>query len=159
MTDIQYMRPSNYLDPKTGKPIKSVSGWLMSEKYDGQRAIWNGTNLISRNDNIINAPEWFINLLRKSPVMLDGELYLGRGTFNMTGAFRSRHPDNNVWLNVKYILFDIPDINSTLKLLDRRAKLEKIVADINSIDNIFLMDEITVKIKYSSAWTVGMAIY
>jgi DNA ligase 1 len=35
------------------------SGWLMSEKLDGVRCYWNGSNLYTRNGNKIFAPkEW-----------------------------------------------------------------------------------------------------
>lgn len=34
-------------------------GWLMSEKLDGWRAMWNGFDFVSREGRILPAPEWF----------------------------------------------------------------------------------------------------
>ena len=31
----------------------------MSEKYDGVRSYWDGSNFRSKNGNIIKAPMWF----------------------------------------------------------------------------------------------------
>jgi len=38
---------------------QDVTGWIMSEKLDGVRAIWTGEKLISRNGNEFAAPGWF----------------------------------------------------------------------------------------------------
>ena len=37
---------------------ENLTGWMMSEKYDGVRAIWDGKELKSRNGNI--CPLWEI---------------------------------------------------------------------------------------------------
>ena len=57
-----------------------VSQYLISEKYDGVRAIWDGKQLITRQGNAINAPAWFTKNLPK--IAMDGELWLGRGQFD-----------------------------------------------------------------------------
>jgi DNA ligase-1 len=41
------------------------TGWFISEKLDGVRCFWNGTNLYSRNANIFYPPDWFKDLLLK----------------------------------------------------------------------------------------------
>ena len=38
----------------------AISNYLVSEKFDGVRAIWTGTEFITRNDNVIHAPAWFV---------------------------------------------------------------------------------------------------
>ena len=38
-------------------PGMNITGWVISEKLDGVRAIWDGRNLRSRRGKIINAPE------------------------------------------------------------------------------------------------------
>ncbi|MGO2563434.1 MAG: DNA ligase, partial [Pseudoalteromonas nigrifaciens] len=50
-----------------------VSNYLVSEKFDGVRAIWTGKQFVTRQGNVINAPEWFTAPLPK--VWLDGELW------------------------------------------------------------------------------------
>lgn len=104
------MKAQNYVDRKTGKPLYGVQGWLMSEKYDGQRAQWtNDQKLISRYGNIIAIPPWFHEELCKIPVVLDGELFFGYGKFELTGLCRAREPNSDLWHAVRYIVFDIPD--------------------------------------------------
>lgn len=38
---------------------QNLSGWVMSEKYDGVRAIWDGKNLKSRNNLKFNQPSFW----------------------------------------------------------------------------------------------------
>ena len=40
-------------------PETNPSGWWLSEKLDGVRAYWDGTQFLSRNGNRYVAPEWF----------------------------------------------------------------------------------------------------
>src|SRR6476661_1314162 len=56
-----------------------LSGWWMSEKLDGVRAYWDGTQFLSRQGNIYHAPDWFIEDLPTIP--LDGELWIDRKKF------------------------------------------------------------------------------
>ena len=56
---------------------QNVSGWMVSEKLDGIRAYWDGSNLLTRQGKIINAPKYFTQNLPS--FALDGELYTRRG--------------------------------------------------------------------------------
>ena len=68
-----------------------VTQYLISEKFDGVRAIWDGSAFHTRQGNVIHAPEWFTKNLPKTP--LDGELWLGRGQFDaLSGAVRKDVP-------------------------------------------------------------------
>ncbi len=58
----------------------NVRGWLMSEKLDGWRVLWDGQNFFSRELGLLAAPEWF--KAGMPAVALDGELFAGRGEFN-----------------------------------------------------------------------------
>ena len=85
-------------------------GWLMSEKYDGVRVLWNGTDLRSRNGNIFHAPKWFHDSLPKS-MGLDGELFGGPHSFAQTsGAVRRKIPDEKEWSSISFMAFDILDL-------------------------------------------------
>jgi DNA ligase-1 len=55
-------------------------GWFMSEKLDGVRCYWNGSNMYSRNGNLFYPPDWFKKLLPKD-IALDGELWTKRDDF------------------------------------------------------------------------------
>jgi DNA ligase-1 len=86
-----------------------VTGWLMSEKLDGVRAIWTGAELISRNGNKFFAPAWFTDQL-PAGVCLDGELHIGRGLFQKTvGSVRKKSPVDAEWQAIRYCVFDAPE--------------------------------------------------
>jgi DNA ligase 1 len=83
------------------------AGHLVSEKYDGVRAIWDGTRLRTRGGHSIAAPAWFLR--RMPPVSLDGELWAGRGRFEaLSGAVRRRAPRDVEWQHITYMAFDMP---------------------------------------------------
>ena len=84
------------------------TAYLVSEKYDGVRAIWDGSALRFRSGRPVPAPAWFIACLPKQP--LDGELWLGRGRFDaLSGLVRRDPPDDAGWREVRYMLFELPD--------------------------------------------------
>lgn len=81
--------------------------YLVSEKYDGVRALWGGKTPRSRAGNVIAAPAWFIAKLPKQP--LDGELWIGRGQFEkLSGAVRKTTPQDDEWRQIKYMIFELP---------------------------------------------------
>ncbi|MFG6417166.1 hypothetical protein ACG02S_25035 [Roseateles sp. DC23W] len=61
--------------------------YLVSEKLDGVRALWDGNTLRFRSCRTVAAPAWFLAALPKTP--LDGELCMGRRRFDeLSGAVR-----------------------------------------------------------------------
>lgn len=86
---------------------RSPQGFLVSEKFDGVRAVWDGQILRFRSGRIIAAPAWFLSALPK--VALDGELWMGRGMFDrLSGVVRQAEPEDTGWRDVKYLVFDAP---------------------------------------------------
>jgi DNA ligase-1 len=84
---------------------RSPQGFLVSEKFDGVRAVWDGQVLRFRSGRVIAAPAWFLAGL--PPLPLDGELWLGRGQFDaLSGAVRRSVPDDAQWRAVRYMVFD-----------------------------------------------------
>ncbi len=84
-----------------------VAHYLVSEKLDGVRAVWNGEQLRFRSGRPIHAPRWFIEALPAMP--LDGELWLGRGGFErLSGIVRREAPVDAEWRQVRYMLFELP---------------------------------------------------
>jgi DNA ligase-1 len=83
-----------------------VTGWWMSEKLDGVRAYWDGTQFISRLGNIYQAPAWFIAGLPKTP--LDGELWMARKAFQRTVGIVKRQDGAALWKDIRYVVFDAP---------------------------------------------------
>lgn len=84
-----------------------VSHYLVSEKLDGVRALWDGRTLRFRGGREIKAPSWFVEGLPGEA--LDGELWLGRGSFEqLSGIVRREVPDDEAWRQVRYMIFELP---------------------------------------------------
>ena len=83
------------------------SGYLVSEKYDGVRALWDGRQLRFRSGLLVPAPAGFLQGLPSIP--LDGELWLGRGRFEATSGLARRLAANDAdWQGFHYMVFDLP---------------------------------------------------
>ncbi|NJD23992.1 MAG: DNA ligase [Betaproteobacteria bacterium] len=105
-----------------------VSRYLVSEKLDGVRAVWDGRSLRFRSGNPIHAPGWFIDGLPKVP--LDGELWIGRGQFErLSGIVRKEVPVDEEWHAVRYMIFELPDAPGTFA--DRVAEIRALVRRAN----------------------------
>ncbi len=98
--------PSDRVQLASSWPVgQSPRGYLVSEKFDGVRAVWDGQVLRFRSGRVIAAPRWFLAALPALP--LDGELWMGRGQFDrVSGAVRKTVPDDLEWRAVKYLVFD-----------------------------------------------------
>jgi DNA ligase-1 len=84
-----------------------ISQYWVSEKFDGVRAHWDGSQLRFRSGNPVHAPGWFAAALPQA--MLDGELWLGRGSFDrLSGIVRREVPDDAEWRRVRYMIFELP---------------------------------------------------
>lgn len=92
----------------TNAPAKfNPADYLVSEKLDGVRAIWDGETLKFRSGRKVSAPAWFLAKLPKTP--LDGELWLGRGRFDeVSGMVRKNQPLDADWQQINYIVFELP---------------------------------------------------
>ncbi|PUE09603.1 DNA ligase [Limnohabitans sp. T6-5] len=89
---------------------RTPRGYLVSEKFDGVRAVWDGQVLRFRSGRLIAAPSWFLAAL--PPLPLDGELWMGRGQFDrVSGAVRKAVPDEDEWRRIQYWVFDAPGWN------------------------------------------------
>jgi len=83
------------------------AGYLVSEKLDGVRAYWDGSNLRFRSGRLIHAPAWFTAGLPSRP--LDGELWMGRRSFDeLSAAVRRDAPMDAEWKRITYQLYELP---------------------------------------------------
>lgn len=83
------------------------SAYLVSEKLDGVRAIWNGQTFTTRGGKTIAAPAWFTAKLPK--VALDGELWMARGQFDeVSAAIRRNQPIDAEWQQITYQIYELP---------------------------------------------------
>jgi DNA ligase-1 len=134
----EFLQLAHVLDPAK----HSIAGWFLSEKYDGQRAYWDGgvtrglychevpfantakdgirvnppkaTGLWSRYGKAVQAPAWWLDEMPKFP--LDGELYMGRGRFQeLMSTVRRIEPVDDDWALVNYCAFDLPDYGDVFR--------------------------------------------
>lgn len=99
--------------------------YLVSEKYDGARALWDGKALRFRSGRPVNAPPWFI--ARLPAQALDGGLWLARGRFDVLSAIVRRvEPVEDEWRRVKYMIFELPNASGTFA--DRAQRVREIIA-------------------------------
>lgn len=114
---------------------------MVSEKLDGTRCFWDGgmtrglptqqtpwasvlhpktlkvkdkikplsTGLWSRYGNPIMAPDWFLDSL--PCVMLDGELWAGRGEFQTCRSIVAGDCGDDRWKQVKYMIYGTPSLD------------------------------------------------
>ncbi|MCX7164628.1 MAG: DNA ligase, partial [Rhodocyclales bacterium] len=105
-----------------------VSRYWVSEKLDGVRASWDGKTLQFRSGNPVPAPKWFLDALPRQP--LDGELWLGRGSFDQLSAIvRRQSPDDAEWRRVCYMIFELP--NASGSFTDRVEQIKAITTAAN----------------------------
>lgn len=115
-----------------------VGGWVISEKLDGTRCFWDGglsrgvptdqvpwasvtdpktgnrkakikpvaTGLWSRYGNPIMAPDWFLNQLPCCP--LDGELWAGRGQFQLCRSICAGDAPDERFDKIVYAVYSSP---------------------------------------------------
>jgi DNA ligase-1 len=84
-----------------------VSQYWVSEKFDGVRAQWDGRSLRFRGGGLVPAPAWFTANFPALP--LDGELWIGRDRFDaLSGTVRKIEPVDAEWLQVRYLIFELP---------------------------------------------------
>ena len=99
---------------------------LVSEKYDGVRAYWDGRLLRHRSGRSVPAPRWFTERLPRES-SLDGELWLGRGRFDaLSATVRTVPSDDGRWRDVRYMVFELPDAAGSFA--ERVRAIERLVA-------------------------------
>ncbi|MDE0364760.1 MAG: DNA ligase [Gammaproteobacteria bacterium] len=119
-----------------------VSAYWVSEKLDGVRALWDGEALYSRRGNRFAVPSWFLRGFPATP--LDGELWIGRGSFEvLSGAVRREVPDARAWRRIRYMVFDLPDHVGTFD-----ERLHRLLELIQGIDAPYL--ELVVQFRVES---------
>ena len=130
MAKQEFVQLAHTYEPKKHNP----AGSFISEKLDGERALWDGgisrglpasevpysntvkdfrlktkpvaTGLWSRTGKVVHAPGWFLDQLPDFP--LDGELYAGRKNWQQLSSIVSQHVPDDRWQLVNYMVFDSP---------------------------------------------------
>lgn len=103
------------------------AGYLVSEKFDGVRAFWDGRVLRLRSGRVLAPPAWFVARLPAEP--LDGELWLGRGRFDaLAASVRRTVPVEAEWRELRYLVFDLPESGG--QFAERAERLRGLVGRI-----------------------------
>ncbi|MDY2795739.1 DNA ligase [[Pasteurella] aerogenes] len=102
---------------------QNLQGWVMSEKLDGIRGYWDGTQLFSRQNQILTPPHYFIRDF--PPFAIDGELFSQRNQFEQISSVVRSQKDKG-WEKLKLYVFDVPNANGNL--FERLATLEQYLA-------------------------------
>lgn len=132
MAKMEYLQLAHKFDSAK----HSITGCYVSEKLDGLRCFWDSgitrglecrtipwantekdgryvipplaSGLWTRYGKTIQAPGWFLDLLPKFP--LDGELWMGRNSFQETSSVvKQLYPDNR-WRDIVFMVFDSPGL-------------------------------------------------
>lgn len=99
---LELVKPDIYDEKK-----HNIENWLMSEKLDGVRAVWNGKNLETKNKNKIFAPAWFTKDF--PPFALDGELWTKQDDFENIQSLVLSQKEPKGWENISYNIFEVPN--------------------------------------------------
>jgi len=133
----EFLQLAKKYNPEKSK----INGYLISEKLDGSRCFWDGgvsrgvatvdvpwaslvnpktgqrkpkikpvaTGLWSRYGNPIMAPDWFLDTL--PPTFLDGELWAGRGKFQLCRSIVAGDQPDPRFDQIQYALYGSPSID------------------------------------------------
>ena len=114
------------LSPYNPNLIKNGKVYWVSEKFDGWRLIYQKGRFLSRTGKEIDVPDTIrnavIELNLPSHVVLDGELWLGRQTFQQIPTALACKDSK-----LKYLVFDIPSVQGTFG--DRRKTLKRLLSN------------------------------
>lgn len=106
------------------KPYKApaqIQEYFVSEKLDGIRGYWTGTQLLTRSGHLINTPEFFTQDWPSLP--LDGEIWLARASFEtISSIVRKQKPIEHEWQKLTFMVFDLPAHQG--RFLDRVAAMQ-----------------------------------
>ncbi len=115
-----------------------LSHWLISEKFDGIRAYWNGTQLLTRSGYPIHTPPDFTQGWPDQH--LEGELWIGYGQFSQLAALIQTHdtaPED--WGAVRFMVFDLPQWPGTFA--ERQQQLQHLITPSFDQANIQLISQ------------------
>lgn len=102
----------------------AIEDYWVSEKLDGVRGYWTGSQLITRNGHVLSTPKWFTINWPNTP--MDGELWSGRGEFEQISAcVRRKKTNGTCWQQLKLMIFDLPLHQKTFT--ERISRMEKLI--------------------------------
>ena len=119
-------------------PRSHTGSFYASEKLDGIRALAVDGTLYTRAGNVIAAPSWFLRLI--PPGTYDGELYAGRGQFNVVSStVMKKKPVDDEWKRIQYRIFD--DHASTTSYKNTLTALRKQLPACDAGNQVCVIDQ------------------
>ncbi len=110
------------------RPGMALQDYWVSEKLDGVRGYWDGSQLLTRGGERVAAPAWFTAGWPRVP--MDGELWAGRGRFSQAvSTVRQQTPDDAAWRGMRFMVFDLPAHGGTFS--ERLPALHGVVSRID----------------------------
>lgn len=124
--------PNIQLATSYDKPENIENFWI-SEKLDGVRGYWNGSELLTRSGRHLNPPPWFTQGWPNE--VLDGELWSKRDDFSFIVSCIKKQkvePQNveTCWQRMSFMLFDLPSHSGTFT--QRIGSMQAIVTSAQS---------------------------
>ncbi len=115
--------------------VDNLSDYVVSEKFDGIRALWDGQNMFSKSGKIIAIPRCFSEKLAVLDLpkgdFVEGELWIDYGAFEaISSVIRRKNPTCADFSKVKYLIFNAHLGESS----DFLANLTKIQSILDSQD-------------------------
>ena len=149
--------PPDLLLARLAAPDIDPAPYLVSEKFDGVRAFWDGQRLRFRSGRDVIAPRWFTAALPAQA--LDGELWLGRGRFDaLSAAVRRAEPIDTEWRALSYLLFEAP--GQAGDFAARHAQLQRWVTlarhpQLHVVEQRRLTDRAALQARYRQVLAAG----
>ena len=103
------LRPRE-VDGDPAKVLAPYVGFLVSEKYDGWRGLWDsktGKMRTKSGKRVFRLPAGWAKLLPGGNLQLDGEVFI-QGQPATAVASLLNHPEHPLWRRATYRVFDIP---------------------------------------------------
>lgn len=89
---------------------ENLTDYWVSEKYDGIRGFWDGSQLLSRSGKALNPPAWFVQGWPSTS--FEGELWAGLGQFEQAASvIQQKQATGNEWRAMRFMVFDTPTPN------------------------------------------------
>ena len=108
------MLPKSYTGQEVGEE------WLWSEKLDGVRGEWTGTEMLTKQGNRLDVPAYFTENF--PPFPLSGEIWGGRGTFERTSSIVATSLKDKGWNTLRYGIFDSKESSLSIEERIDRAR-------------------------------------
>ena len=107
---------------------EKLTDYWVSEKYDGIRGYWDGSQLLTRSGKVLTPPAWFVKTWPTQP--FEGELWLGRGAFEQTAsALQQKKAPDSAWRALRFMVFDLPHVAAPFtERIDRYQDLVQRIA-------------------------------